>query len=461
MKAFWNRIYDSFTAKLWPLPLLSALVAAVMAVILVEIDIPSEAWLSAYLWPGDAKAASDMLSFIASTTMTVLTTTISMTLIVLQVASGNFSHQLLRDYIQSPAVRGIVAVYVAVFTYAVLVLRSLDSDNKLPPQLAVTVAMIWIFIAVATFIWYVSKVVDMVRVDTIINASVKRTMDYSADATAEDEERAPFPRPTIPEDARRVYADEFGYIQRIDLTGLEKWAKKYGATVVVDVRPGDRVIAGQAVARYWFDPSLAQFDSDEEESRDLEEFRQKDASEVEVDLPSFLSLDLERVSGEDYSLGLRQLLDIGVRALSPGTNDPTTARHVIGQSASALRQLVLEPPCPQVRFADVDEDDTAGRGRLLVWSAVRTCPEMVAAFVSQFRRYGSGEPGVLVDLLQTMELLEENTSDPELLNVINEQRASIVAAAKRQLEDEYDLRMVLTAAKTEASVHEPPPDEGV
>lgn len=69
-----------------------------------------------------------MVSIGPSTTLTVLTTTISMTLIVLQVASGNFSHQLLRDYIQSRAVRGIVGAHVGVVAYSVTLQRSMDAD---------------------------------------------------------------------------------------------------------------------------------------------------------------------------------------------------------------------------------------------------------------------------------------------------------------------------------------------
>ncbi|SQB95531.1 Predicted membrane protein (DUF2254) [Clostridium paraputrificum] len=85
--------------------------------------------------PGDASASSAMVSIGPSTTLTVLTTTISMTLIVLQVASGNFSHQLLRDYIQSRAVRGILAVYVGVVAYSITLQRSMDADAGFVPQL--------------------------------------------------------------------------------------------------------------------------------------------------------------------------------------------------------------------------------------------------------------------------------------------------------------------------------------
>ena len=78
--------------------------------------------------PGDASAASDMLSFVSSTTHTVLTITICMTLIALQVGSGIVSRQLQRVHIQSRAVRGIVGVHVGVVAYSVTLQCSMDAE---------------------------------------------------------------------------------------------------------------------------------------------------------------------------------------------------------------------------------------------------------------------------------------------------------------------------------------------
>ena len=40
----------------------------------------------------------------------------------------------------------------------------------------------------------------------------------------------------------------------------------------------------------------------------------------------------ERTTTADLSMGLRQLTDVAVKALSPGINDPTTAVHALGHS---------------------------------------------------------------------------------------------------------------------------------
>lgn len=410
------------SSRLWAWPLLTGLFGALAAAALGAVVVPSEATLARFLWPGDTQAAASMLSFIASTTLTVLTTTISMTLIVLQVASGNFSHQLLRDFISSRAVRGILAVYVGVFSYSLLLLRSLDSKQDRPPQLAMTVSMILIFVAVGTFIWYVSRVVDMVRVDSVIDKSARRTLrrvDQFAEAPG-----PPVAAPPIPDEARTLAAEEFGYIQAIDVDHAAKWAEKHDATVVVTVRPGEGVIVGQPLARYWG--------------------MTVDEGEEVPELPAVVYLGLERVSGQDYSLGMRQLHDIAVRALSTGVNDPTTAQHVVGQAISVLRDLAREPARPIVRYAE-DDHAANGRGRLLVWAPVRTTAEVLHSFVGGVRRHAGAEPDVLIELLRLLTVVEE-ACDDDVRAATRLERHRVVAAAERDMAEPADLARVLNAA---------------
>lgn len=418
MRVLLNRVRQSLSARLWAWPLLLGVAGAIAAVVLGAVSVPQEAFLARFLWPGDTSAAASMLGFIASTTLTVLTTTISMTLIVLQVASGHFSHQLSRDFISSRAVRGIVSVYVGVFTYTVLLLRSLDSKDDRPPQLAMTVAMLLIFGAVATFVWYVSRVVDMVRVDSVINDSARRILDR---ANTGDEDAQAADRPTPPQDAVPIIAGAFGYVQGVDIAHAASWAREHAARVVIDVRPGDAVVIGQQLGVHWG----AGLDDDGHAPS----------------FPEVVYLATERVSGQDYSLGLRQLLDIGVRALSSGVNDPTTAEHVVWQATSVLRELARRPPLPQVRH---DEDD-----QVIAWAAVRTTAQLVQAFVGGMRRYASAEPEVLIALLRLLDVVED-ACETDVLDVTIAERARLVAAAERGIAEPYDLARVLDAAHTDA-----------
>ncbi|HHU46050.1 MAG TPA: DUF2254 domain-containing protein [Actinomycetales bacterium] len=250
MREFFGNLRHFLSARLWAWPILTAAVGIVASLVLHDVRISGDVPWARFLWPGDASAASDMLSFISSTTLTVLTTTISMTLIVLQVASGNFSHQLLRDFIESRAVRGILAVYVGVVAYSLTLQRSIDADSEFVPQLAMTVSMILIAVSLATFIWYVSRVVDMVRVDAIIDGTVRQTLaniDERIDAADCGRE----PRPVVPAGAQLLTSNDHGFVQGVDIAAAERWARKFNAVVVIDARPGDLIVQGQTWGRWW------------------------------------------------------------------------------------------------------------------------------------------------------------------------------------------------------------------
>lgn len=407
--------------RVWFVPLISALVAGVAAYILGRITVSADSWLAQYLWPGDTAAAADMLSFIASSMLTVLTTVISMTLIVLQVASGQFSQQLLRDYIRSRAVKGIFSVFTAVFVYALILLRSVEAQGReLPPQIGVTVAMVLVLFALATFVWYVARVVSMVRVDSIIE-SVTRQVEqlyYRHRETWPTGEDAP----QVPAHAKALRAEDAGYVRAIALERGARWAEENDAVVVVAVAPGDPVITGQVVAWvYGRTGKLAE----------------------EVKLPRHVvNIDCERAADADIRLGVHQLSDIAVRAMSPGTNDPTTAVHSVNQAISILRMIAEEPLANEI----IHDDD----GKLRAFAPAPRTVDFIYEIVGPVRRYSGQEPAVLIQLLRLLAVVEEGTQEDDVIEVVADERRRIVEAAAKEMPHPDDAAWVKRMAKVEA-----------
>ncbi|MDO5700508.1 MAG: DUF2254 domain-containing protein [Bowdeniella nasicola] len=399
--------------RIWFAPLLAAIGAAITAIVLSNVYVPSEYVLARFLWPGDNSAAADMLSFIASSMLTVLTTTISMTLIVLQVASGQYSSQLLRDYIQSRAVRGIFAVFIGVFVYSLLLLRSVEAQTRdKPPQIGIAVAMLLVLAALATFVWYVSRVVAMVRVDSIIEAATQRIENLYREHRKKWSE--PHEVPEIPEHARPVRANESGYVRSISMSTAARWAQKNDAVLVIAVAPGDPVIAGQTVA--WAFARTGTLDDD-------------------VQLPgSVVYIEHERVSDADIRLGMHQLSDIAVRALSPGTNDPTTAVHAINQAISIAR-MIADRPLHHEWLADDD-------GILRAFAPAPSTIDFLQEIVGPVRRYATAEPAVLIQLLRLLAVVEEGTESAEVIAMVRAERRRIVESARELMVHDDDFEMV-------------------
>ncbi|MCO5104079.1 MAG: DUF2254 domain-containing protein [Burkholderiaceae bacterium] len=108
-----------------------------------------------------------------------------------------------------------------------------------------------------------------------------------------------------------VFADEVGYVQRIDMEALQAFAKKTGGTVVVHALPGAFALPGRALAFYTVDPAL------------------QEAVDPGALVRAF-RIGGDRLFDDDPRFGLVVLAEIAGRALSPAVNDPGTAIDIVG-----------------------------------------------------------------------------------------------------------------------------------
>jgi hypothetical protein len=92
-----------------------------------------------------------------------------------------------------------------------------------------------------------------------------------------------------------------------------------------------------------------------------------------------LATGFERTNVQDVGFGFGQLVDVAVRALSPGINDPTTAVHVIGHLLDLLCRLAERNPGPE----HLTDDD----GRIRVVLSLPTLRDLLNIAMDQPRKY--------------------------------------------------------------------------
>jgi uncharacterized membrane protein len=103
-------------------------------------------------------------------------------------------------------------------------------------------------------------------------------------------------------------------------------------------------------------------------------------------LRAAVALGEERSMDQDVGFGLRQLVDIAARALSPGINDATTAVQVVDQLHDLLRRLVTRP-LPGYRTADAHD-------RTVVVVPEPDFPQYLDLAVEEIRRWGAEDPRI-------------------------------------------------------------------
>jgi uncharacterized membrane protein len=408
VRSLWSATRDRLTASVFPVPALVALVAVGAGVVLSENSDAVDSGIGTSLWPSGASVATDVLTLLAGASLTVLSLTMSMTAVALQLASQQFSPRLLRTFMEGPEVRVVVSVFVALFVYCLAVLRGIDQADERGPQVAMFVAFVLAMLAVVALVWFIGHIVRLMRVDVMMRNAVARAGATHADLRRYASVHAGRPQPTA--DARPLVATTAGFVDMVDVDAAAAWTREHGATVVVDVRAGDHLLEGEPTGFVWGTEAAA---------------------------PQIVRITPERSPHQDLALTLRQLTDIAIKALSPAVNDPTTAAHAVTHASRVLVEVAQRPLSPMV----VTDGD-----RTSVWAATHGTLELLDGVTAQIRRYGSGEPAILVALLHLLHGVAHRTGDPHVHAWVDDEIGRIVAAAERHVDEPYDVDKVRRAA---------------
>jgi len=160
-------------------------------------------------------------------------------------------------------------------------------------------------------------------------------------------------------------------------------------------------------------------------------------------------LGRNRTGRQDPEFGAVQIVDIALKALSPGINDPTTAVTCLDYLTGILRHLGGRTIPSRFRSGP------DGRTRMI---ARRTdFGRMADLCFRQIRRYGAADATVCLALLQCIERVAHVVTDGEWRQVLREQAERAASSAERELQDESDRAEVRArAGEVLASLSGPP-----
>ena len=152
-----------------------------------------------------------------------------------------------------------------------------------------------------------------------------------------------------------------------------------------------------------------------------------------------MQVGFERTEQQDAALGIRQLVDMACKALSPAVNDPYTAVQAIDHLSVIFCALAVRP------LGDDVAADPAGRGVVIVPG--RRFGDYLATMCGLIRRYGCAEPTVSLALLGLLhKCAAVLADDPARWAAIGEQADLILADATRETAQSADLTPVVAAA---------------
>ncbi|WP_328421172.1 DUF2254 domain-containing protein [Streptomyces sp. NBC_00443] len=268
----------------------------------------------------DAKA---VVNAVASAMMTFIGVVFSISLVAVQMASGQFTPRVVRLFVRSRITKATFAVFLATFVLSLLVLTAFDTADDARavttvPLVQSVLTLCMVALSLLLFVLYVNATLRLMRISHVIARIATESFRVAAStpvsADGPDTPDLGTAAAWVPHEGRA------GVLRDVHITRLVRVARKHGVVLRLIPRIGDFVVPGT--------PLLAVHGG---------------AAPPRRALRYTVSVGVERTYHQDLGFGLRQLSDIALRALSPAVNDPTTAVQALDRVVQFLAALSRRP----------------------------------------------------------------------------------------------------------------------
>ncbi|RIV27203.1 DUF2254 domain-containing protein [Fibrisoma montanum] len=420
---YWQQLRES----LWFVPSLMVLGSFGLAYGLIRFDAETS-WQGTKRFPllfgVGADGSRGMLTAIAGSMLTVAALTFSLTLSAISQVSSQYSPRVLRNFMRDRVNQVVMGYFVGVFAYSLVVLGTIrgSDEGKFVPATAVLVSLILALGGVAALIYFIHHIAESLQTGTIVQHIFHET-GHAIDKLFPDEFGEPVDDPEKAEAALR-YSDEqtgwwpivsthTGYLQRINTEDLLRWATHNQVVLRIEKEMGSFV--GEGTVLFSVRSGMERPDPDQADWPD--------------DLMQFVSIGRHRNIEQDVAFGIQQLVDIALKALSPGINDTTTAIMAIDYLGAIGGQLARRDFPARLR-------SDGHHVRVLVRAA--GFEDYIRLAFDLPRLNADGNHAVLRRLLRALALVATDITDPDRKAVLLEQAGYLLRYAEQTLPTDYE-----------------------
>lgn len=381
------------------IPALIALAMLLLSFVMIEIDFSTTGkqikanlqWLKLK----DASTARIICSTIAAGIFSLAVFSFSMVMILLSQVASQMSNRILGKLIRNRFQQVVLGFYIGTILYALFLLSTIrDTDTgvhvpAISSYLLISLAIVDIFL----FIYFLHYVTESVKFDTIVYRIFKDTEKGLKEAcTVTGGDNLIKPPNTKGQSVKAFKSGAYEGFDRVELVTL---CKKYNVRVSL-LFP----------VRTYMIRNATTLMTIESAGRVPDDFVKE--------LETVINIGRAHDVRTSYYYGFKQLTEIGIKALSPGINDPGTCIL----SVRALGELFAWRLChsPETTFRD-------GDGHVRVTTTEKTFDEMFCEHILPIWDYGKNDRLVtheLVHILTQLETLGKSDAVQNLLSRCHE-----------------------------------------
>lgn len=310
--------------KPWFYLLANVSMGIILAIIVFLVNggiLPFRAYLPEFLFTG-TDLAETILSVLAGAWLSVTTFTFSITMVVLTTYSSHYSPRIVENFLQNKTTMRVLGTFIGGFIYNISMLFFLNKSFVSDQVISSTVGILYAFWCIIQFVIFIFSVANAIQAQNLIAG-----LYDEAEGSIDDYLKKEQPKRTDEVDVEdaseghKMVADSSGHLAAVSKEEILNTLGEGEYKLVVEKRTGDFIHKGDVLAILY--------------GRVLTE-------EEEKELAAFFPLEKKRYTVLDYRYGIQKLVDIVVRALSPGINDPNTAIsaiHSLGMLMGSLSKI--------------------------------------------------------------------------------------------------------------------------
>lgn len=412
----------SLRTSMWVIPMLMVTGAILLAYGCIRVDDAATVdFARNYPQPfaGGADSIRIMLSAIATSMITVSGITFSLTIASLAQVSGQLTARVLRNFMSNTTNKLVLGFFVGLFLYCLIVIRTIRGKDDLAgpfvPALSVFTGMLLAVVGVGVLIYFIHFVALSIQASTVVSSVTEEALNtidklYPRPLADDDHEVPPaLPPGEVNRPMQPVSASTNGYIQLIDEHLLTQLAMATDSTVRIEAGVGDFVTQQSPLVSLF---GFGQF---------------VDQATINTINRAFTIRQTRTIDGE-IAFGIRQLVDIALKALAPSSEDTTTAVLALDYLSAVLGRLVQRQVQPPATGEFIPKYPSFAN--------------LMAGALDQIREAAGGNPALLIRLLVLLQVVGRPTSNPGRRAVLQHHTRLIAEQADTMLHTNYQRNLV-------------------
>ncbi len=426
MHKLWNivtKLYLRLTGSIAFWPGIISLVFLAIAIIVLSYDNEGlNGFLVEHLSQLAVQKADNarlVLGTLAGGTVSLTVFSFTMVMIVLNQAGSNLSPRVIPGLITKRAHQIVLGFYLGTTIYILLLILGFENrERDLQISMGgILLAVIFGIICLVLFVYFIHSISRSVQVDSILNDVYRQGLVGYA-----QHETTPIPYPFEKQDVRSeilvIDSTRAGYLAVINTRELMALACQHNLELCLMTYIGDFVQQGQVLLKV---ANRSSCDNDLREKL-LHTF-------------TFTSYD---VTINNSETSLKQISEIAVRALSPGINDPGTAKKAIDLLTSLL-VLQLKVPAYKV----YNDEKQIPR----IAAPHKPFGLMLQKYLLPIRHYGRDNVNINLKLLYSLQVLLDNDKAQQHQKVLHKELNALQQSYTEYISPAEDQETISNAAK--------------